>query len=267
MSETPNVQVNTLNMPTIVANRFHDKTAIVTGAGSGIGRAVVLRLVDEGAYVLAIDLNEAGLKETMQSSHHPERISIAVMSITDEKKVIEKVNEYIAHQGRLDVLVNVAGILRTGSIVDTSVEDFRSILDTNLIGTFLMCRTCLPHLVTTKGNIINTASTAALHGHPFMSIYAASKGAIVAFTKSLAREYLLQDVRANVVAPGGIDTPMHKSVRLPLDMNNPLFDNLKMPNRRFGKTEDVAGVIAMLASQDGSFINGDVIRIDGGVHS
>ncbi|CAF4979230.1 unnamed protein product [Rotaria sp. Silwood1] len=230
----------------VVANRFHGKIAIVTGAGSGIGRAVVLRLVDEGAYVLGIDLNEAGLKETVQSSRHPERISIA---------------------GRLDVLVNVAGILLTGSIVDTSIEEFRSVLDTNLIGTFLMCRTCLPHLVTTKGNIINTASTAALHGHPFMSVYAASKGAIVAFTKSLAREYLLQDVRVNVVAPGGIDTPMNKNVRLPLDINNHLFDNLKMPNGRFGKTEDVAGVIAMLASQDGCFINGDIIRIDGGVHS
>ncbi|CAF0956446.1 unnamed protein product [Rotaria sordida] len=103
-----------------------------------------------------------------------------------KKKIIEKVNEYITRQGRLDVFVNVADILRTGSTVDIPVKEFRSILDTNMIGTFLICCACLPHSVITKGNIINTTSAAALHGHPFMSIHAASKGAIVAFTKSLA---------------------------------------------------------------------------------
>ncbi|CAM2697681.1 unnamed protein product [Rotaria socialis] len=245
MSEIMNVQANTSNVPAIACNRFHYKTAIVTGAGSGIGRAVLLRLVDEGACVFGIDLNETGLKETIQSSSHPERISIAVMSVTDEEKVIEKINKYVTLRGHLDVLVNVAGILRTSSVADTSLSDF----------------------LTTKGNIINIASTAALHGHPFMSAYAASKGAIVAFTKALAREYLLQDVRANVVAPGGIDTPMNKNVQLPLNVNHRLFDNLRMPNGRFGKPEDVAGVVAMLASQDGCFINGDIIRVDGGVHS
>ncbi|CAF3520885.1 unnamed protein product [Rotaria sp. Silwood1] len=99
-----------------------------------------------------------------------------------------------------------------------------------------MCRTCLPHLVTTKGNIINTASIAALHDHPLISIYGG-------------------------ITSGGIDTPMNKNVRLPLDINNHLFDNLKMPSRQFGKTEDVTSVIAMLASQDGCFINGDVIDV------
>ncbi|CAF2169954.1 unnamed protein product [Rotaria magnacalcarata] len=267
MSEITNAQTNTSNVPTTACNRFHYKTAIVTGAGSGIGRAVLLRLVDEGACVFGIDLNETGLKETIQSSSHPEQISIAVMSVTDEEKVIEKVNEYVTLRGHLDIIVNAAGILRTSSVVDTSLSDFRTVLDTNLIGTFLMCRTCLPHLVATKGNIINIASTAALHGHPFMSAYAASKGAIVAFTKALAREYLLQDVRANVVAPGGIDTPMNKNVPLPLNVNHRLFDNLRMPNGRFGKPEDVAGVVPMLASKDGCFINGDIIRVDGGVHS
>lgn len=264
MSTIPNDKVNT----TITGvNRFHDKTAIVTGGGSGIGQAVVLRLVDEGAHVLAIDINETGLNETVKLSSYPERISVAVLSVTDEQKVIEKVNEYVTHQGRLDVLVNVAGILRINSVVSTSLEEFQSVLNTNLIGTFLMCRVCLPHLVITKGNIVNTASTAALHGHPFMSAYAASKGAIVAFTKSLAREYILQDVRVNAIAPGGIDTPIHKNIQLPLHINHRLFENLRMPNGQFGKPEDVAGVVAMLASRDGCFINGDLIRIDGGVHS
>lgn len=184
-----------------------------------------------------------------------ERISTATFSVTDEEKVIEKVNEYVTSQGHLDVLVNVAGILRVGSLVDMSMSEFRSVLDTNLIGTVLMSRACLPHLVLSKGNIVNTSSTAALHGHPFMSAYAASKGAIIAFTKSLSREYLLQDVRVTVIAPGGINTPIHNNVRFPLDINHPLFNNLRVPNGRFGRTEDIAGVVAMLASKDGDFIN------------
>jgi NAD(P)-dependent dehydrogenase (short-subunit alcohol dehydrogenase family) len=251
----------------VVVGRFKDKTAIVTGAGSGIGRAIVLRLVAEGASILGIDLNEVGLKETVQLTSNPERVSIAVVSVTDEQQVIEKVNEYVTRQGHLDVLINMAGILRVSHSADTSLEEFRSVIDINLTGTFLMCRTCLPHLLVTKGNIVNAASTAGRHGHPYMAAYAASKGAIVALTKSLAREYIFQGVRVNAVAPGGIFTPIMTSLQLPPGINEILFSNLKRPDSRFGKPEDVAGVVAMLASQDGVFINGEVIRIDGGTHA
>jgi len=239
----------------------------VTGAGSGIGRAVVLRLVAEGASVLGIDVNETGLKETVELTSYPERVSIVVVSITDEQQVVEKVNEYVTRQGHLDVLVNMAGILRVTLSTETTLEEFRLVIDTNLIGTFLMCRVCLPHLLITKGNIVNAASVAGLFGHPYMAAYAASKGAIIALTKALAREYILQGVRVNAVAPGGIATPMHTSCPFPTGLNEILFGNLRLPDHRFGKSEDVAAVVAMLASHDGSFINGEVIRIDGGVHS
>jgi NAD(P)-dependent dehydrogenase (short-subunit alcohol dehydrogenase family) len=239
----------------------------VTGAGSGIGRAVVLRLVAEGASVLGIDVNETGLKETVELTSYPERVSIAVVSITDEQQIVEKINEYVTRQGHLDVLVNMAGILRVTISTETTLEEFRLVIDTNLIGTFLMCRVCLPHLLITKGNIVNAASVAGLFGHPYMAAYAASKGAIIALTKALAREYILQGVRVNAVAPGGIATPMHTSCPFPTGLNEILFSNLRLPDHRFGKSEDVAAVVAMLASHDGSFINGEVIRIDGGVHS
>lgn len=247
--------------------RFKDKTVVVTGAGSGIGQAIVLRLVNEGAFVLGIDVNENGLKEAQQAASYPERVSIAIVSVTDEQLLTEKVNEYISLQGRLDVLVNAAGILRVSASINTSLEQFRSIIEINLVGTFLMCRISLPHLIITKGNIVNIASTAAYFGNPYTTAYAASKGAVVALTKSLAREYIVEGVRVNAVAPGGIDTPLIANIEWPKEANFALFDHTKLPDNRLGKPEEVAGVVAMLASQDGSFINGEVIRIDGGMHS
>lgn len=249
------------------ASRFQNKTVIITGAGSGIGRAVVLRLVAEGASVLAIDVNEPGLKETVQLTSNPERVSIAVVSITDEQQVTEKVNEYITRQGQLDALINVAGILQVTRSTETTLEQFRSVIDINLVGTFLMCRICLPHLITTKGNIVNTASTSSFFGHPYMAAYAASKGAIVSLTKALAREYLLQGVRVNAIAPGGTATPIHANIKFPEGADFSLLSNLSLPDKRFAQPQEIAAVIAMLASQDGSFINGEVIRADGGVHS
>jgi len=247
-------------------SRFLNKIAIVTGAGSGIGQAVVVRLVAEGASVLAIDVNETGLKATVQLTEFPERVSTAILSITDEQQVTEKVNEYVNQQGQLDVLVNMAGILRATISSETTLEQFRSIIDTNLVGTFLMCRVCLPHLVKSKGNIVNAASTSAFYGHPYMTAYAASKGAIVSMSKTLAKEYLYQGVRVNAVAPGGVATPLHTSFQFPENANLGLFANLSRSDKRFGLPNEVAAVVAMLASQDGAFITGEVIRIDGGVH-
>lgn len=247
--------------------RFKDKTAIVTGAGSGIGRAIVLRLTAEGASVLAIDVNETGLQETVNLSSNPDGVSIAVVSITDEQQVTDKINEYVTRQGHLDVLINMAAILRSSLSTDTTIEDFKAIIDTNLIGTFILCRTCLPHLIVTKGNIVNAASVAGLHGHAYMAAYSASKGAVIALTKSLAREFSIQGVRVNAVAPGGTLTPLLTSLQLPEGINPSLLDNVQQPGQRFGLPEEIASVVAMLASQDGSFINGEVIRIDGGLHT
>ncbi len=225
---------------------------------------MVVRLVAEGASVLAIDINEAGLNETVQLTSHPEHVSVAVISVTDEQQVTEKVNDYVARQGHLDALINMAGILRTVLSTESTLEQFRSVIEINLVGTYLMCRVCLPHLLITKGNIINTASAAGRFGHPYMAAYASSKGAVIALTKSLAREYILQGVRVNGIAPGCVITPMTKTFQLPPNANQRLFDHSLLPNNQYGQPEQIAAVVAMLASHDGSYINGEVIQIDGG---
>ena len=249
-----------------MANRFQDKTAVVTGAGSGIGRAVAIRLVSEGASILGIDTNEEGLKETKTLLSNPDRITLAVVSITDEKHVIEEVNKYAAEQGHIDVLVNLAAIIRCDLSTEATLESFQNVLNTNLVGTFLMCRTCLPHLIKSKGNIVNVASTAAMFGHPYMAAYSASKGAVIALTKALAQEYIGDNVRVNAVAPGGTLTPLLQQVQFPPSANTNLLGRLRLHGDRLALPEEIAAFIVVLASSDAVFVNGEVVRIDGGLH-
>ena len=253
--------------------RFQGKAVIVTGAASGIGRAAFIRLVSEGATALGVDLNEAGLKETAAaagiSAAHGGAASVALASVSDEAEVRRVVGEFAGRTGRLDSLVNMAGILRSSHTTETPLDQFLEIIRINLVGTFLFCREALPHLLETKGNIVNAASTSAFFGHPYMAAYSASKGGVAAMTHALAWEYMQRGVRVNAIAPGGIATPMVAGTPqgFPQGVDMSLFMHLSRPDHQFGRPEDVAGVIAMLASEDGRFMNGEIVRIDGGVHS
>lgn len=254
------------------ASRFQNKKIIVTGGASGIGRAAVIRLVSEGGTVLAVDLNADGLAETLaqanaMASHGGLAVS-AQISITDEQAVSETVKAFVEEQGRLDVLVNMAGILRSTHTTETSFEAFMQILQINLGGTFLFCREALPFLLESKGNIVNAASTSAFFGHAYMAAYSASKGGVAALTQALSREYLNLGVRVNAVAPGGIGTPMvaAQASNFPPQADFTLFNHLTRPDRQLGEPQEVAAVIAMLASDDGAFVNGAILRIDGGTH-
>ena len=256
------------------SSRFAGKNVIVivTGAASGIGRATVIRLVSEGANALGVDLNAADLAETMTlaqtAAEHGGKVLTAVASVADEAAVKQVVSDFVARAGTLDVLVNMAGYLRSSHTTETSTQSFLDIIQVNLVGTFLFCREALPHLLKTRGNIVNAASTSAYFGHPYMAAYSASKGAVAAMTHALAWEYLQQGVRVNAVAPGGIKTALTDATPqgFPAGADLRLFGHLK-PMAGFGLPEDVAGVIAMLASVDGAHMTGEVIRIDGGVHS
>lgn len=253
-------------------SRFAGKTAIVTGAASGIGRATVIRLIAEGANVLGVDLNAAGLAETATLAQavaaYGGKVSSATASVADEAAVKKVVTDFVVNEGKLDVLINMAGYLRSSHTTETSLKSFNDLIQVNLTGTFLFCREALPHLVKTRGNIVNAASTSAYFGHPYMAAYSASKGAVAAMTHALAWEYLQQGVRVNAVAPGGIMTPLVEATPagFPEGVDTRLFAHLT-PMTSFGMPEDVAGVIAMLASKDGAHITGEIIRIDGGVHS
>ena len=256
--------------------RFAGKAAIVTGAGSGIGAAAALRLAGEGAHVLAVDLNEEGLRRTVAEVGGGEaganasggRIEMRAGSVSEDASARAIVGDFARAAGRLDVLVNMAGIIRTSHITDTSLDDFMALVQVNLGSTFLMCREALPHLEKVRGSIVNAASTSSYFGHPYMTGYASSKGAVAAFTHSLAWEYIKRGVRVNAVAPGGIQTGITSQVQQGMveGADWKLYDHLGSPNG-FAPPSTVAALIAMLASDDGTHITGEVVRIDGGAHS
>lgn len=253
--------------------RFAGRTSIITGAASGIGQAAVIRLVSEGASVLAVDLNEAGLSQTIaqaaDAAGHGGRATSRVANVSKEAEVKSVVADFVAKVGRLDCMINMAGILRTSHTVETTLEQFMEVINVNLVSTFLFCREALPHLEKVQGCIVNAASTSTFFGHPYMTAYAASKGAIGSMTRTLAWEYIKRGVRVNAVAPGGISTGMTKYVQdNPLNGMDPvLFSHLIRPDGVFGVPANIAAVIAMLASNDGAFMTGEIVRVDGGTHS
>lgn len=244
-------------------NRYDDTVVLITGAASGIGRATAVRIAREGGTVAAVDLDADGLAETAAVVEQAGgRIQTWVGDITDEAAVQSTVERIIDTFGRIDALVNMAGILRSDHSHEVSLADWNRVITVNLTGTFLMTRACLPHLLVAEGNIVMAASTASLAGHPWMLPYAASKGAILSMTKTLAVEYARQGLRVNAVAPGGITTPMSANVRLPDDVDFTLLDRISPIDRHRGP-ETVAATIAFLASADAAHVNGEVVRVDG----
>ncbi|KAF9161491.1 hypothetical protein BGX21_003384 [Mortierella sp. AD011] len=255
-----------------ILSRFANKVVIVTGGGSGIGQAVVRRLASEGAIVTAVDVNETGLvegaKQVEQIAAAGGRSSFVVGSVSNEDSVKKIVQDVVDREGRLDALINVAGILRSNNTLNTSLEQFMEPIHVNLVGTFLFCREAMPHLLKSKGNIVNTASTSAQYGHPYMAGYAASKGGVESMTKALAWEYIRQGVRINAVAPGGVSTPLTAAQEGRMgDLDRSLFQRLTRPDFQFGMPDQVASVFAMLASEDGGFMTGEIVKVDGGVHN
>ncbi|MBY8884568.1 SDR family oxidoreductase [Streptomyces sp. PTM05] len=249
-------------------NRFEGRRALVTGAGSGIGRATALRLLQEGAAVVAADISEAGLKETVARASGGGSLSTAVLDISDEAAVGRVVEEAVSGLGGLDVLVNAAGILRSSHTHATTLELWNTIIGVNLTGTFLVTRSALPALLGTgRGVVVNFSSTSASFAHPYMAAYAASKGGIQSFTHALALEYSKQGLRAVCVAPGSIQSGMTSDPGLPQDTDWSLLAKLAPAiGEGFAPPETVAGVVAMLASDDGAFVTGTEIRVDGGTH-
>ncbi|WEK56732.1 MAG: SDR family NAD(P)-dependent oxidoreductase [Candidatus Brevundimonas phytovorans] len=246
--------------------RFTGRRLVVTGAASGIGRATVLRLVQEGATVVAVDLSEPGLKETAAQAGGG--VTCHVLSVADEAAVTALFRT-VAEEGPLHGLINLAGVLKASHTTETTVEAFRAMLDVNLVGAFICCREALPLLEKTGGAIVNAASTASFFGHAYMAAYAASKGGVAAMTRTLAWEYIKRGVRVNAVAPGGIATPMTEQIQsgFPEGVDMSLYMHLARPDFQVGEPAQVAAVIAMLASDDSAFMSGEIVRVDGGVHA
>ena len=243
--------------------RFEGKAALITGAASGIGRATAERLASEGEQLLLCDVQDEAAGETAELCRKAGADARALhCDVGDEAHCQQAVAAAVEHYGKLDVLCNIAGILKYGHFTEFSVTDFQRILDINLTGMFRMCQAALPHLLESGGNIVNAASTAGLKGLPYGAAYCASKGGVLAMTRSIAVEFGDKGVRANCVCPGSIITAMTSSSLFPKDID---MKKLLRQNSMRGPDgpEVVASVIAMLASDDGRHINGEDIRMDG----
>lgn len=260
--------------------RYDGRRVLVTGGGSGIGQASVLRILREGGRVVAADISEAGLRDTAARAGS-DRLSTLVMDIGDESSVRGGVAEAVARLGGLDTLVNAAGILRSAHLEQTTLADFEHVLRINLVGTFLVTREAVAALrAGVAPAVVNFSSTSAAYAHPYMSAYAASKGGIQAMTHALAMEFGKQGIRFNSVQPGSISSGMtdgtgeaRQSIGpgLPADADFSMFARIApaLPledGAIFAGPDSVASVVAMLGSPDAYFVTGTEIRIDGGSH-
>ena len=242
--------------------RFEGKRVLVTGAASGIGRATAVLMANEGAELFIADVNKDGLSETAELAAGSPTIIVYDASNTEScKELIAEVTQ----DGGLDILCNIAGVLDWGPTLDFDDERFDRIMRINLSGTFALNRAVLPHLIESKGNIVNMASAAALQGVAYTAAYAASKHGVAGITKSLAVEFADRGVRVNAVCPGHVNTPMGNKAPPEGDIvwekvmrNAPkLIDGTCEP-------EDIAEMVAYLASDKARKVTGSLFTIDGG---
>jgi len=235
--------------------RFSGKVVIVTGGASGIGAATAARFASEGALVTVADMNEpASLAEGA---------IFFQVDVSDEAQVTAMVEETVAKRGKLDCIVNNAGI---GAAMPTSMlplEQWEKVFAVNSRGVFLGCKAAIPHLEATRGNIVNTASISGIGGDYLMTPYNASKGAVVNFTRSLAMECAEMGIRVNAVCPGVVETPLASMAIEPVEDREEWME--RVPLHRPGQPKDIAAAITFLASDDASYITGHNLVVDGGI--
>lgn len=246
-----------------------DKVAIITGAAGGIGRSLVQRFLEEGARVAAFDLNQAGLDQVKaQFPQYAGQLSTVQLDITDHDAVVKAVQKVHADLKQIDILVNNAGWDVAKQFVDTTPDLWDKLIAINLKGPLSLQHAVVPLMVAAGGGkIVNIASDAGRVGSSGESVYAACKGGIIAFSKTLARETARVGVRVNVVCPGPTDTALLQSFTGGGEFGQKIYDGLKraIPLKRLGQPEDIPGAVAFLASDDANFITGQVLSVSGGL--
>jgi len=244
--------------------KFTDQVAVVTGAGRGIGQAIARQLVEAGAKVAVVSRTEANSQKTADALNAlvPDSAKPYAVDVADFAAVHEIADKILADFGRIDVLVNNAGVTRDMLSMRMSEEDWDVVLDTNLKGAFNFIRAFQRTMAKQRsGRIVNIASVSGIMGNAGQVNYAASKAGLIGLTKSIARELAGRGITANVVAPGFTET----------DMTSVLSDDIKknvvsmIPLGRFGKTEEIAAAVLFLASPDAAFITGQTLVVDGGM--
>ena len=241
---------------------FDGKVALITGAGSGIGRAVALRLVADGAQVVGVDIAADGLAEVAEVAG--ECFTAHPADLSDPAACRAAVTACVELHGRLDVLGNIAGVAASHHVADVTPEQYRRMMAVNADAPFFLSQAALPHLLATGGNIVNLASNAGLMGQAYTVAYCMSKGAAVQLTRALAMEFVKTDLRVNAIAPAGVDTPLVRSFSIPdgvdLDLMQPY-----MGHRGMARVEELADLFAFVASDRARSIHGAVLSVDNGI--
>ena len=249
------------NMPA----RFVGKTALVTGAGSGIGRAVCVRLGAEGAQLFGHDLNAESLDETARLVKEAGGTMLTRQGdVSSRDECRATVAACVDQCGGLDVLGNVAGVSWAHHFTEVTEAEYRKMMGVNTDGYFFMAQAAIPHLLERGGNIVNIASNAGLMGQAYCVLYTMTKGAVVQMTRSLAMEFVKTPLRVNAIAPGGTQTGLTDGFQMPSDID---FD-LIMPYAGFrpmAEPTEIANLFAFVASYEGANLHGAILSTDGGV--
>lgn len=243
--------------------KLEGKVAVVTGAVSGIGFGTAQRFLEEGAKVAICDMRQESVDEAVQKLSAFGTVCGFACDISDRAKCDEFVKKVVAQFGKVDILINNAGITRDKTFAKMEDDDFYKVVQVNLFGTYNMSKAVVPYMIDQHyGRIVSASSIACIKGNFGQSNYAASKAAIMSFTRSLGRELGKHGITVNAVAPGFIRTPM--TAQIPEDIMKQKIDSI--PVKRTGEVADVAAAYAFLASDEAGFINATTLIVDGGMH-
>ncbi len=245
-----------------MSGRFDGKVALITGAGSGMGRAVTLRLTEEGASVFGVDIDSGRLDDTEGLAAGS--VVVHQADLGDADACAAAVAECVERFGRLDVLGNIAGIYLAEHTPKVTREQYRRVMAVNLDAYFFLAQAAIPHLLETGGNIVNIASNAGLQGVPYSAAYCMSKGGVIQLTRSLAVEFLKTPLRVNAIAPAGTNTNIAASTTFPADMDVDLATRMA-GLRGLAEPEEIATLFAFLASDDARSVTGAVYTVDNGL--
>jgi 3-hydroxybutyrate dehydrogenase len=245
-----------------MTNRLKDKNILVTAAGQGIGKATAIAFHNEGAKVIATDINDKTLKDL--NKEYP-NIKIQKLDSTNNKEILEFLKTF----NKIDVLFNAVGFVHHGSILECEEKDWDFSFDVNIKSMYFMCKAILPKMIKqNSGSIINVSSCASsLKGFPNRFVYGTTKGAVIGLTKSIAADYVKQNIRCNSIAPGTVFSPSwQERVNQSPDPVQAKKDFIaRQPMGRLGTAEEIAAVAVYLASEDSTFTTGTTISVDGGI--